>query len=400
MSEIFVLGLTAHGPTARQIELLKKSSLIIAGKRLAAVIPEISAPVLPVTPLDSAIKAIEDGLAKGNVSVLASGDPLFFGIAKRLIHHFGQEQVLVFPALSSMQEAFSRFKIPWDDAALVSLHGREKHHIAGQLLSCAKTFVFTDKKNSPNRIAKEILNYLQLIGNSRFLSECRLWVAENIGSKKEKVTTGSLVETADRTYSDLNVLCIERPDLPERPAFGLNENEIVHSRGLITKDEVRAAALHRLRLPRKGVFWDVGGGSGSISIEAASMNPQLTVYTVERKSEELENIKENICRFGCFNVIPVAGMAADVLSNLPDPDSVFVGGNGGELKSIVKEAAARLPQHGRLVVNGVIEKTISEAPKLMQKAGLSVEMSTIEIKRKGPDGLDSFNPITIMVGQK
>jgi len=364
------------------------------------VIPDISVPMLPVTPLDTAIQAIENGLAQGNISVLASGDPLFFGIAKRLIHHFGEEQVRVFPALSSMQQAFSRFKIPWDDAAIVSLHGREENHIAGRLLSHSKTFVFTDKKNSPNEIAQQIINYLQLIGNEKLLSKCRLLVAENLGSKEEKVTAGSLVEIADRTYSELNVLCIQRPDLPKRTVFGLNENEIAHSRGLITKDEVRAATLHRLRLPYEGVFWDVGGGSGSISIEAASMNPKLTVYTVERKSEELENIKENVCKFGCFNVIPIAGMAADILSNLPDPDAVFIGGNGGELKHIVKESAARLPQHGRLVVNGVIEKTISEAPKLMEKAGLSVEMSTIQIKRKGPQGLDSFNPITIMVGQK
>lgn len=400
MSDIFIIGLTAHGPTIKQLELLKKSSLIFAGKRLAEMIPEISIPVLAITPLDTAIQAIQDGLTKGNVSVLASGDPLFFGIAKRLLQHFGQEKVFVFPALSSMQEAFARFKISWDDAAIVSLHGREEHHIAGQLLLETKTLVFTDKKNTPDRIAQEIITYLQLIGNDKLLHECQLMVAENIGSKEERITSGSLVEIADHTYSALNVLCIQRPELPERSAFGLNENEIAHSRGLITKDEVRAATLHRLRLPRKGVFWDVGGGSGSISIEAASMNPQLTVYTIEQKSEELVNIKENICRFGCFNIIPIAGKAADVLYGLPDPDAVFVGGNGGELQKIVAEAAARLPQHGRMVVNGVIEKTISDAPRFMQQAGLSIEMSRIEIKRDGPQGLDSFNPITIMVGKK
>lgn len=401
MSEIFIIGISSHGPTPRQTELLKDSLFIVCGRRLAAVIPaEITLPVIAITPLDSAIEKIENGLKKGNISVLASGDPLFFGIARRLIDHFGPEKVRISPALSSMQEAFTRFKIPWDDAVWVSLHGREQHHTPGNLLAQEKTFIFTDKNNSPDRIARDIISYFHLIEEKRLLQQCRLLVAENIGTPEENITLGSFEEIAALTFSDLNVLCILSPELPERAPFGLSEDEIVHSRGLITKDEVRAATLHRLRLPHRGVFWDVGGGSGSISIEAASMMPHLTIYTIERKDEELKNIKKNICRFGCFNIIPIAGRASDILHTLPDPDCVFVGGSGGELSYIIKETATRLPQHGRLVVNGVIEKTIKQAPELMREQGLSFEMSRIEINRTGQDGQQCFNPITIMVGQK
>ncbi len=400
MSEIFVIGLGEYGLTAAQSELLQSCKLIIAGKRLAATLGELTTPVYPITPLRSAFEAMEKGLSEGNIAVLASGDPLFFGIARRLIEHFGRERLRISPALSSVQLACSRFAIPWDDAKFVSLHGRGEHHSAGMLLSNTKTFVLTDQKNAPDTIAKEILSYLHSIGEEDLIDQCRLFIAEDLGSDKEKITNGTLAEIAALTFSDLNVLVLLQPQRPERSRFGLHEDEIIHSRGLITKDEVRAASLHRLRLPQRGVFWDIGGGSGSISIEAASMNPQLTVYTVERKEEELENIKRNIRKFRCFNVIPLNGMATDILGDLPDPDCVFVGGSGGEMPLIIKEAAARLPQHGRLVINGVIEKTIEAAPQLMEAEGLSVEMSRIEIKRTGPNGPIRFNPITIMVGKK
>lgn len=403
MSEIFVIGLNASGPTSEQLKLLHRSSTIISSKRLAALVPQVSAAFLPVTPLHTAIEAMENGLKTGNVAVLASGDPLFFGIARRLIAHFGSEKVSIFPALSSMQQAFARFRIPWDDVTFVSLHGRQHRHIAGRLLAHHKTFVFTDSNNSPDKIAKEIISYFKLIGERKLLQQLSLYVAENIGAEDERISSGTLDEIAALHYSDLNVLCIMQPELANisnRPIFGLEEEDISHSRGLITKDEVRAATLHRLQLPGQGVLWDIGGGSGSISIEAASMNPLLTVYTVEKKEEELENIKKNICQFGCFNIVPLAGNASDILHNLPDPNRVFIGGSGGELSIIVQEAARRMLPYGRLVINGVIEKTIKNGPELMRQHGLSVEMSTIEVTRTGQHGPVRFNPITIMVGKK
>ncbi len=117
--------------------------------------------------------------------------------------------------------------------------------------------------------------------------------------------------------------------------FGLTEDSIQHSRGLITKNEVRAATLHQLQLPRKGVFWDIGAGSGSLSIEAARANPHLTVYAIEHKEEELENIKNNIVKFGCYNIVPIFGRAPEALVALPDPDRVFIGGSSGSLPDIV-----------------------------------------------------------------
>jgi len=400
MSKIYVIGIDGSGTLKQRREILERCGLIVASKRLASLLGNTFVPIQPITPIDEAFDQIEEGLEGGNVCVLASGDPLFYGIGGRLIERFGSELVDVIPALSSLQEAFAKFKISWDDAHIISLHGRSTAHIAGQLLTHPKTFTFTDSLHSPDKIAGEITTYLNLIEAADLQESITMYVAENLGSSEEKITRGTLSEISQLQFSNLNVLCITMPAAPKRPAFGLCEDEISHSRGLITKDEVRAVTLHRLRLPERGVFWDIGGGSGSISVEAAAMRPGLTIYTVEHRAEELNNIRENIRRFNLFNIVPVAGRASDVISNLPDPDVVFVGGSDGEMETIISESAARLPQSGRIAANGVIEKTVKETPRLMQKHGLSVESARIEVVRTGSKGPVSFNPITIMVGVK
>jgi precorrin-6B C5,15-methyltransferase / cobalt-precorrin-6B C5,C15-methyltransferase len=400
MSEILIIGVDGSGITAHHQRLLKDCNLIVCSKRLESYLPEQQAEIMPITPLQEAYDKIAEALPSGKVAILASGDPLFFGIGNRIIEHFGDREIQIYPALSSLQEAFARFRMPWNDAAIVSLHGRKENHIPGLLLRQKKTFVLTDSDNSPDTLARILLEYLDAIGDEHIGKSTLMYVAENLGMENEKVSSGSLAEMSIKSFSNLNVVCIITPDLPEKPTFGLHEDEIAHSRGLITKDEVRAATLHRLRLPRQGVFWDIGGGSGSISVEAAAMFPSLNVYTVERKQEEIENIKKNIRRFALFNILPHLGDAADLLDLLPTPDAVFIGGSGGQMEKIIGTAAKRLTAGGRLVVNGVTEKTISLAPQLMQQNGLVVETSRIEVSRTGPGGPTSFNPITIMVGRK
>ena len=390
-----------HGLDASHEALLRNCTLIVGGKRLLAQVAGLDVPVMEITPFAEAITAIGQGVKNGSVAVLASGDPLFYGIGRRLLTEFGPDSVIIHPALSSMQEAFSRFKIPWDDARLVSLHGRRQEHLPGLLLAGTKTFAFTDQHNAPDILARKILAYLELIDDHALMSNCRIMVAENLGTDQERIYSGSLAEIAKQKFAGLNVFCMVCERKEGDGCLGLTEDEISHSRGLITKNEVRAITLHRLRLPRQGIFWDVGAGSGSISIEAARMNSGLTIYAIERKQEELKNIKENIRRYGCYNVIPVAGLAPEALQSLPAPERIFVGGSGGQLAEIIKIGAELLPHQGRLVVNGVIEKTITQAPALMREQGLTVDQTQVNITRTAENCESTvFNPIHIIVGEQ
>jgi precorrin-6Y C5,15-methyltransferase (decarboxylating) len=405
MYKLYVLGITDTLLTVDQENILSGCSLIVGTKRFAPLVVHLPCRFTEIAPLDSALAAIRNTLSAGNVAVLASGDPLFYGIGRRLLTEFPTEIVEIYPALSSLQRACALFKISWDDAKITSLHGRMHGHIPGLLLANQKNLVLTDAKNSPDRIACQLLDYLHLIGETSLLQKIEMLVAENIGLENEKVFCGYLLEGSKHSFSPLNILCLLVPSAPDtdscRYCFGLTEDSIQHSRGLITKDEVRAATLHRLQLPTKGILWDIGAGSGSLSIEAARSNPGLTIYAIEHKAEELENIKNNIVKFGCYNIVPVFGRAPEALDQLPDPDRVFIGGSSGSLPQIVELLDKRLSNDGRLVVNGVIEKTIQATPELMKKYGFLVTASIIKVTRTEDDGrtLD-FNPITIMTGTR
>ena len=403
MFKIFVIGIAEEFLTTSQEQLLQGCSLIIGAQRFAELVSEFSDRYVAISPLKEALAALRCALPHGNVAVLASGDPLFFGIGRRLLAEFPEERINIFPALSSMQRACALFRVPWDDATITSLHGRAAAHLPGLLLCHGKHLVLTDGTNSPNRIADQLLHYLTLIGETELSTTIKMLVAEDISLASEKVFRGSLAEAAKERFSALNIVCLLVPDCPTAAnyRFGLTEDLLHHSRGLITKNEVRAATLHRLCLPDCGVLWDVGAGSGSLSIEAARTNPGLAIYAVEQKEEELQNIKKNIVKFRCFNIVPISGRAPEALADLPDPQRVFIGGSSGALPDIVPAVAARLTDGGILVINGVVVKTVQAAPALMREHGFIVHTSTIQVSRTDPDGhTKNFNPITIMTGTR
>ncbi len=405
MSDLVLTGVGCSGLTKEQTGRLGRCGLIVGTPRHLALVQGMAAEKHPITPLAPALKSIRHGLVSGDVGVLASGDPLFFGIGRRLLKEFGPDRLVVLPALSTMQEACARFHLPWDDMAKVSLHGRKTLHAPGLLLGWEKSFVFTDRHNTPASLARQLVDYLELIEDAPLLAGCRMHVAENLGAREERLFSGTLAEAASEHFAELNVLIVTRPGLAQEniPLFGLCEEEISHSRGLITKDAVRAVTLHALRLPSRGVFWDLGAGSGSISVAAARLQPGLTVFAVDQHPEALAHVKRNIRRFGCYNIIPVLGEASAVLCSLPAPDRVFIGGSGGKLAAIIGQASDRLPSGGRMVVNGVIPRTVAEAPQCMVDQGLVVAMTRLQVERttfpeREPGKV--LNPITVMTGCK
>ncbi|PID74568.1 MAG: bifunctional cobalt-precorrin-7 (C(5))-methyltransferase/cobalt-precorrin-6B (C(15))-methyltransferase [Desulfobacterales bacterium] len=402
MHKIFVFGLSESVLPSQVLQQLTLCRHIFATPRMQTLLNGHSGHLHNISPLQKAVDTMHTLLPSSNIAVLASGDPLFFGIGKRLINEFGQQRLFFSPALSSIQRAAALFRVPWDDATILSLHGRNCSHIPGRILQQGKSFLFTDKTHSPDRISRQIKDYLQHIEEHDRLAAIRVSVAENIGTEDERIYKGSLTETAEQRFSPLNVMLVENIR-PSNIAYrlGLSEEDIQHSRGLITKNEIRAATLHHLRLPETGVFWDIGAGSGSISIESARLNPNLTLYAIEHRPEEILNIKENVRRYGCYNIIPVHGLAPESLAPLPAPDRVFVGGSKGRLAEIIAATASLLPEDGRIVVNGLTPETINKAPGLLRQHGLAVTTATIGVSRCDEFGEETqYNPITITTGHK
>lgn len=408
MSKLFVIGLAEPYLENHKKQILSKCKHLFCTDRFTEILHQenvVTPQIHPITPLNKALTEAMRLLDEGDVAILASGDPLYFGVGKTLLQLFENQtnKIEFLPALSAVQRAAALFQTPWNNAKVVSLHGRNVDHLPTLLLQDDPIFVFTDSKNTPTYIAGQLVKYLEDLGDEKRLQDCRIQIAENIGLSGQNVFKGDLQSCIRRSFSPLNIVCLEsqKKDQKDSPAFGLIEDNISHSRGLITKNEVRAATLHALQLPRKGVMWDIGAGSGSISIEAARLFPELTVYAVEHKEEEILNIKKNIIKFGCYNVVPIFGNAPDILQSLAVPDRIFIGGSGGNLREIISYATSIVAAKGKIVINGVIRKTIQAAPVFLTENGFSYTTATVHVQREGMDTkAEEFNPITIISGTR
>ena len=405
MFKISILGI-AHGLPTNGATILAKCHCAFASDHMQNLLVDFAGTVHNLSPLSEALTKITEEAEHGDIAILASGDPLFFGIGRTLINKFGTERISIHPGLSAVQLACARFKEPWDDATFISLHGREIQNFATRILQHPKVIIFTDSKHSPTMIAKALIDTLEKVDVPQ--DTVQIMVAENLDMTDERLISGSPSMIANQEFSALNMVIIKqlRGIIPA-PVFslGLHEGDIIHSRGLITKDEVRAATIHKLRLPQTGVFWDIGAGSGSISIEAARLLPGLEIFAIEQHPEEQENIQRNIQHFKLANITLIKGQAPESLAALPHPDRVFIGGSGGKLAAIIDYAAPRLSRHGGvLTLNAVTAATREAAPTLLHAQGLQVELSTIQVSRcsfpsTGEDVIN-FKPITIITGRK
>jgi precorrin-6Y C5,15-methyltransferase (decarboxylating) len=432
MTRIFVIGIGYKPLDKRSREIILKSGTILASGRLFDVFSlyeeyaAVSDRIRVINNVGETIDFMKATLNRdetSNITLLASGDPMFFGIGRRALEEFGKDLCEIMPDMSSMQLAFSRIKEPWDDALLMSLHGgpdpnrrRKLEYRLGDIPSLSvrhqRIGILTDKINNPSAIAQALISNC----DAGLLTALRLYVCEKLGYAGERVTEGSASEIAALSFSDPNVVIItnsaEAPsDLPgfrssalyPGTRFGLTEVEIKHSRGLITKDEVRAAAIHRLRLPATGILWDIGAGSGSLSMEAARLCPDLRVYAVEKDEEQIATINQNRARFRLPNVEIAEGAAPEVLSGLPAPDRVFIGGSGGRIDDIISHVSSRMPS-GVIVVNAATLETFTLAIAALKKAGYSVEASQISVSRMKSIGDGHFfsaqNPVFVIQGKK
>ncbi|MGN6694972.1 MAG: precorrin-6y C5,15-methyltransferase (decarboxylating) subunit CbiE [Aquihabitans sp.] len=347
---------------------------------------ELSGPLHAV--LDQVAERVDAGRT---VAVVASGDPGFFGIVRMLGERFGSDRLVVHPAPSSVALAFGRIGTNWDDAVVVSAHGRPIDAAVEAVARFPKVAVLTAPQHSPELLGKALV-----AGGApaRLVA-----VATRLGEAGESVTRTDLDGLASGTFDPMSVVVFLHPDAADGAAsetltWGLSEQEFAHRGGLITKSEVRAVALGKLALPRHGVLWDVGAGSGSVGIECARLSPRLRVIAVERNEEDAERIRANAKRHG-VGIEVVAGSAPAAFDGLPAPDRVFVGGGGTD---VVRAAFDALRPGGTLVTTHVL---VDRAVAAWGLLGNTVQVAT---SRAVPiaDGfrLDAQNPVFVSWGTR
>lgn len=404
---VTVIGMSDDGClslSARAINAVEKAQVLVGGERHLEFFPQFSGEKIVVkSNLTELISKIEEVSQENHVAVLASGDPLFFGIGGLIVKKLGIEQVEVIPHVSSIQLAFARIGVKWDDAVWISLHGRPKTGFLTKIKGHHKVAVFTDPENSPKAIAQYLLSFGE--------KDWKAWVSENLGGVEERVRAFSLEELASSgDISELNVLILLRED-PEWSAPPLipfiHEDDFAKrmpKKGLITKREVRLLSLGFLNLKKDSIVWDIGAGSGSVSIEAALICSEGHVYAVEVDPEGITICKENLLTHRVDNVTVVEGLAPEALNSLPRPDAVFIGGSKGNMREILEFSLDQLTRGGRLVVNAITFENVQESYSYFKEKELNPEVILLNVARGEPLAhylrYEALNPIHIFAVTK
>ena len=348
----------------------------------------------------SELKILLAELSDQQICILASGDPLYFGIGRWLSKQTSDKQVdsaelYFYPAVSSIQAACHKLGLSLQDCDAISLHGRPVETLRSFIRHNQTLVILTDKHSQPKRLAQECFD----MG----YHAATITVCEDLGYEKEQVRSFTIEDllknaTADVSvgfsavkFSELQVTIIETGTSEIMPQFpGFNDELFITGKaagkGLITKREVRLAILSLLQPSRGDVAWDVGAGCGGIAVEWAYWNKSGQVHAIEHNDQRFDCLQQNAQRFGVVdNLITIQGRAPAVLDTLPQANKIFIGGSDGEMSELLAFCWMQLPLNGVLVVSAVMEKTkqqlLTFRDELLMVGSATIKTSQIAISR-------------------
>ena len=393
--KVYLIGVGMGSPetmTVGALEAIKACPVLVGARRLLEPWTESHdcVPLIAGADIAEYIGKVQEG----PVGVLLSGDTGFYSGAKRLWTLLLDHEVITIPGISSMSYLSAKLHVDWQDVKIVSAHGRS-HNVVGEIQRNERTFALTGGNTKAQDICRELTD--------RGLGNVKVSVGERLSYSDERVVTGTAAELAEQEFEDLSVLLAENPDPVVRPwnGSGLPDDAFLRGDVPMTKEEVRTLALSKLRLNEDSVVWDVGAGTGSVSIECALSCPAGRVFAVEKKEAALALLAENKARFHASNLTIVGGTAPEALEELPAPDRVFLGGTSGELSEILDVVFRKNPA-ARVVCTAVTLETVAEAARLF--AGLEgadmVQVSATRTRQAGRYHLmDAQNPVWIFSGE-
>lgn len=328
------------------------------------------------------------------VSVVVSGDVGFFSAAKSLMQAFGEKaEVCPVCGINSLQYLAAKCGVSYENTHVVSLHGREGG-LLGAVSYHEQVFVLT----GTGHLAGDILRELSENGLGHLL----VTAGEALSMQEERIVTGSVAELAALPFSPLTVLLITNSQYRDHSQV-LFDKDFMRGKAPMTKQEIRWATLGYLNIRPTDTVYDIGAGTGSVTIEMARRAYAGAVYGIERQEEAFSLLLQNRERLGAYNVIPVFGDAWEQIQSLPPPDKVFIGGSGKELPQLLPFLLERNPDV-TIVINAITLETLGEAVGLFQKYGLSYGVSCLNVANSKTVGeynlMMANNPVYIMWGKK
>jgi precorrin-6Y C5,15-methyltransferase (decarboxylating) len=374
-------------------QALENASWVIGASRLLEGLPEncTSCRVAATRPGEilQLIRSYgEDGV------VLYSGDTGFYSGAKVLIPLLEQEGIsyTVLPGISSVQLLSAALGRPWQDWLLFSAHGVDCNPV-GAVMQGKPVFFLTGGTLGP----AELCRLLAEAG----LDQLPVVVGEDLSYPQQKIHQGTAGEFAGRTFGPLSVLLVEPAPAVTRRTPGFPDAMFVRGEVPMTKQEVRAAVLAKLAPGPKDVLWDVGAGTGSVSVELALQASWGRTYGVECDPQACDLIRRNREKLGAWNLKLVEGAAPQALQDLETPDGVFIGGTKGALDEIVELVLSRNPK-ARICISAICIETLYQAVQALQSRGVEPEVTQISVSRGRAAGflhlLMANNPVFLIAG--
>ncbi|MBB6443938.1 precorrin-6Y C5,15-methyltransferase (decarboxylating) [Bacillus benzoevorans] len=392
-----LIGIGDNGQASllpQYIQWIEESEILVGGERVLSFFPEYRGEKVVVK---SGLKSILERLQHETrpAVVLASGDPLFYGIGGYLS---GKVEIEVYPYISSVQLAFAKMGESWQDASVISVHGRSIKGLAQRVDGKEKIALLTDEENNPNRIAQYLLSF--------GMTEYRAFVAENLQGENEKSGWYELEEMLHHKFSSLNVVVLKKTADGPRWPLGIDDEEFSQrkpDKGLITKKEIRVLSLSALQLQKNSTVWDIGTCTGSMAIEAGKLAPEGGIFAIEKNEADLANCIENQHKFR-VDITAVHGKAPTGLEAFPDPDAIFIGGNGGEMSELIQTCCRRLNRGGRIVLNAATIENLYRANEAFTQAGFQTSIMHVQVSRSKPilemNRFVPLNPIYIITAQR
>ncbi len=389
--------LTLAGLKALQeAEVVVGAARVLEGLALGAGVEQVA---LTKTEEVAALLAKRQAQGCARAAVAVSGDVGLYSLATPLrarLKDMSDIEVREHPGVSSLQLLCARLHMPWQNACVLSAHGRTCD-IAGAARTHGLTFALTGGATRAQDVCADL--------TAQGLGSLVVHVGECLGMAQERLVSGPAERVAQETFGDLACILIENPSPVVRAwqAPGLRDADFERGEAPMTKEEVRQAAVCKLRLREDSLVWDVGAGTGSVSVECALAACAGRVFAIEDKPERLELVARNAEKLGAPNVCCVLGRAPEALAGLPAPTHAFIGGTQGELDGIVGAALEANPSV-RLMIAAVCVETLAQALECCRRYALEdVEVVQLSVARARKAGdlhlMAANNPVWLVSAQ-
>lgn len=395
---VTLIGMGSGQPenlTLQGLAALRQADLILGARRLLAVLPAGCTENRAAAYRPDEVAELLQTSGAENAVLVYSGDTGFYSGASAMMEKLEALGVRarVLPGLSSIQLLAAALGRPWQGWNLVSAHGRTCDPVA-ECMQGRPTFFLTGGSEDPATLCAQLA--------AEGFGDVQAVVGQCLGTPEEKIFRGSVKELAAGRFNSLSVLLVEAAEVLPRRAPGLPDEAFERDDVPMTKQEVRAAVLAKLAVRPEDILWDVGAGTGSVSVELALAAPRGRVYAVECRPEGCALIKANREKFRTRNLVLVEGLAPAALSDLPAPDAVFIGGSKGSLAAIVDAALDKNPD-ARICVSAIALESLSAAVAALTAKGRTVQVSQIAVSRARAVGglhlMMAQNPIYLITGE-